>query len=150
MLLKFRIETTNLRLTLLSDKTGRDKDKDRIDVLVIRKGHVTIGIHGATGEKFHIIVLGKDPLAESRCGLSKGLDFRSSDLVVLLELCAKILAKALKVFLNVFLAHGDFVQVETNSFVNDVVHHLDSFVNGFFRLASKAVSATNIDSAATL
>jgi hypothetical protein len=89
--------------------------------------------------------LGQEPLAEKGCGVGKGLDLGSSDGGVFLEFQSESLAVASQILLQILLAHGDFMQIEAQSFVNDIVHQFGTLVTTSFFLSTKGVSATNIN-----
>jgi hypothetical protein len=127
-------------------QTRLDKHKNRVDIRIVGERHAAIGVHRRRSKELHIVILGKNPLAQPRGRCRKRLDFGTSHLVVILELLAKILAVGLKVFLNILLAHGNFVQVESNGFVNDIVDQLGSIVDSFVAAsATEFTTATNID-----
>ena len=99
--------------------------------------------------ELHLIVILKDPLAKLWSRLGKSFDFRAGNIGVVLEFLAKVLAVVLQVFLDVFLAHRDFVKIEPNRLINDIVDSLNIVVD-ISIAASEFVAATNVDRSARI
>lgn len=130
-------------LALLLIHAGFDVNENRVDILVIRESHATIRVHGGRRVELEIIKLGQEPLAEKRCSLGKGLDFWASNLCIILQLLANVLAVHGQVILKILLAQWNFMQIESNALINHVVHILVIIVNFSFTTA-EFTTATNI------
>lgn len=113
-------------------------------VTIVSKGHGAIWVHGSGSVKLHIIVSGKDPLAESRCSLGESLDFGSGNAFIVLQLLAELLAVILKVVFEVLLSNGYLLQVETNGLVDHIVDDFGIVIN-LIAAASELVTASNVD-----
>ena len=118
-----------VNLALLFIQTGLDENESWVGTLVVGESHAAVRVHGTGGVKLKFVEHCQEPLAEKRSRLGEGLDFWASDLAIFLELLANVLAVAGQVLLEIRFAKRNFVQVEANTRINDIVDILVGVIN---------------------
>ena len=134
----------NLALLLIQTSLNENERRGGAGSLVVGESHAAFRVHRAGSVKLKVRVDAQEPLAEIRSSLGESLDFWTSDLLVVLELLANVLAEFHQVLLEIFLAHWNFVQIEANARINDIIDKLTGVIDIGFT-TSEFTTATDIN-----